>query len=155
MNAKNTTFNEMDFLDFIKSKLDAKKEQFWHVKYFILHFMIVAFIRFIMFGLLCLFTNQTFNITFPEFIQATNTTILWSLIAFVAIGISFSFYQNVDSDFYKECVTEYAKQHDVDYEDVNQYAANLFNACLKNKHKSKITELSYMDLNWLIKQQKV
>lgn len=155
MNSKNkSTFNENDFLKFLKCKLDVKREGVWKIKYFFLHFAIVSFIRLAVFGLMCLFTPQSANVTIWNTIQATNVTLLCSALSFIVIGILFTLYEKLNEDFCKDCVIEYSKQYeDVPYNAISKYANHLFNQLLKNKNKNNINQLSYKDLDWMIKQK--
>lgn len=155
MNKDNqSVFNENDFLKFLKCKLDVKREGIWKIKYFFLHFAIVSLIRLAVFGLMYLFTQQSSNITIWDTIQATNVTLLCSALSFIIIGILFTLYEKLNDDFCKDCVVEYSKQYNgVPYNVINQYANHLFNQLLKNKNKNNINQLSYKDLDWMIKQK--
>lgn len=155
MNKDNqSVFNENDFLNFLKCKLDVKREGIWKIKYFFLHFAIVSFIRLAIFGLMCLFTKQSADITIWDTIQATNVTLLCSVFSFIVIGIFFTLYEKLNEDFCKDCVVEYSKQYNgVPYNVINQYVNHLFSQLLKNKNKNHINQLSYKDLDWMIKRQ--
>ena len=155
MNKDNQSiFNENDFLKFLKCKLDVKREGIWKIKYFFLHFAIVSFIRLAVFGLMYLFTQQSSNITIWDTIQATNVTLLCSALSFIVIGILFTLYEKLNDDFCKDCVLEYSKQYDnVPYNAISKYANHLFSQLLKNKNKNNINQLSYKDLDWMIKQK--
>lgn len=155
MNTENqSVFNENDFLKFLKCKLDVKREGIWKIKYFFLHFAIVSLIRLAVFGLMCLITQQSSNITIWNTIQATNVTLLCSALSFIVIGILFTLYEKLNDDFCKDCVLEYSKQYDnVPYNAISKYANHLFSQLLKNKNKNNINQLSYKDLDWMIKQK--
>ena len=155
MNTENqSVFNENDFLKFLKYKLDVKREGIWKIKYFFLHFAIVSFIRLAVFGLMYLLTQQSSNIIIWDVIQATNVTFMCSLFSFVIIGILFTLYEKLNEDFCKDCVMEYSKQYeDIPYNTISKYANHLFSQLLKNKNKNNINQLSYMDLDWMIKQK--
>ena len=155
MNKDNQSiFNENDFLKFLKCKSDVKREGIWKIKYFFLHFAIVSFIRLAVFGLMYLFTQQSSNITIWDTIQATNVTLLCSALSFIVIGILFTLYEKLNDDFCKDCVLEYSKQYDnVPYNAISKYANHLFSQLLKNKNKNNINQLSYKDLDWMIKQK--
>ena len=155
MNTENqSVFNENDFLKFLKCKLDVKREGIWKIKYFFLHFAIVSLIRLAVFGLMYLITQQSANVTIWDILQATNVTLLCSTFSFIIIGILFTLYEKLNEDFCKDCVMEYSKQYkEVPYTTISKYANHLFNQLLKNKNKNNISQLSYMDLDWMIKQK--
>lgn len=155
MNKDNqSVFNENDFLKFLKCKLDVKREGIWKIKYFFLHFGIVSFIRLAVFGLMYLLTQQSSNITIWDTIQATNVTLLCSALSFIVIGILFTLYEKLNDDFCKDCVVEYSKQYEnVPYNAISKYANHLFSQLLKNKNKNNINQLSYMDLDWMIRRE--
>ena len=137
MNKDNqSVFNENDFLNFLKCKLDVKREGIWKIKYFFLHFAIVSFIRLAIFGLMCLFTKQSADITIWDTIQATNVTLLCSVFSFIVIGIFLLYMKNLMKIFCKDCIVEYSKQYNgVPYNVINQYVNHLFSQLLKNKNK--------------------
>lgn len=155
MNIKNQSFfNENDFLKFLKCKLDVKRERIWKIKYFFLHFAIVSLIRLAVFGLMCLLTWQSAYVTIWDILQATNFTLLCSALSFIIIGILFTLYEKLNDDFCKDCVVEYSKQYkEVPYNTISKYANHLFSQLLKNKNKNHINQLSYKDLDWMIKQK--